>query len=460
MKDFKTYQSPFSWRYGSDDMRNIWSEENKYKIWRKIWVELASAQKDLGLVSSAELEDLKKHQNNIDIERIWEIEKETRHDVVAAIKEFTEKAKVGGGKIHTGATSMDIVDNTDTLRVKQSLIIVETNLITLLKEFSKQIEKYSDTTCMGFTHLQPAEPTTIGYRLSLYAQDLLEDLHLLSFVKTHLLGKGLKGAVGTSASYTKLFGLEKAKEMEQKVMDSLGLDTVLIANQVGPRKADLFVAQLLTSIAQSLNKFAFDLRLMQSPGFGEWQEPFGKSQVGSSAMPFKKNPMKSEQICSLARLVESLSSNAWENASLSLLERTLDDSANRRTYIPEMFLAIDEMLNSANKIVEGLIIHDNQVKNNLEKYGPFAATEAILMESVKAGADRQELHEVLRDIAMIAWNDVSNNKPNPMNSLLKSNKTIKKSLNESQIDELLNVGSHVGDAPNRAKKLVHIINRL
>lgn len=460
MKDFKTFQSPFSWRYGSEAMRHIWSEENKYLIWRKIWVEMARAQKDFGLVSQEELEDLEKNQDNIDIEKIWEIEKDTRHDVVAAIREFAEKATIGGGKIHAGATSMDIVDNTDTLRIKESLAIVENNLKLLLKEFTNQIEKYVDTPCMGFTHLQPAEPTTLGYRLSLYAQDLLEDLQYLNFVKTHLKAKGLKGAVGTQASYTKLVKQENVKEMEQKVMEKLGLDPVLVANQVGLRKADLFVAQLLTSIAQSLYKFAFDLRLMQSPGFGEWQEPFGKSQVGSSAMPFKKNPMKAEQICSLARLVESLSSNAFENASLSLLERTLDDSANRRTYIPEMFLAIDEMMTSAVRIIAGLIVHEQQIKNNLNKYGPFAATEAILMEAVKKGADRQVMHEVLRDVAMTAWNDVQENKPNPMAELLKKNDAINKSLNENEIQELLDVREHIGTAPERARELISEIKKI
>lgn len=459
MKDFKTYQSPFSWRYGSEQMRSIWSEENKYKIWRQIWVELANAQADLGLVSKEEVEDLKNNQNNIDIERIWEIEKDTKHDVVAAIKEFAEKAKIGGGKIHAGATSMDIVDNTDSIRVKQSLEIVENNLKGILKEFAAQIEKYADAPCMGFTHLQPAEPTTIGYRLSVYAQDLLYDLKLLQFVKNQFKAKGLKGAVGTQASYEKLLGKENAKEMEKKIMEKLGLNTSIIATQVAPRKVDVFVAQVLTSIAQSLYKFAFDLRIMQSPGFGEWQEPFGKSQVGSSAMPFKKNPMKSENICSLARLVESLSKNAWENASLSLLERTLDDSGNRRTYIPEMFLAIDEMLTSATKIISGLIVHKKQVQNNLEKYGPFAATEVILMESVKKGANRQEIHEVLRDAAMIAWNDVSENKPNPMSELLKNNETIKNSLSENQIVELLDVKEHIGTASERAKILLEEIKK-
>lgn len=460
MKDFKTYQSPFSWRYGSEEMRLIWSEENKYKIWRQIWVEMAAAQAEHGLVSKEELEDLKNNQDNIDIEKIWEIEKETHHDVVAAIREFAEKAKTGGGKIHAGATSMDIVDNTDTLRTKQSLEIVEKNLKNLLQEFVKQIEKYADVPCMGFTHLQSAEPTTIGYRLSIYAQDLLSDLELLHFVNTHLKAKGLKGAVGTQASYEKLLGKENAQKMEEKVMEKLGLNTSLISNQVAPRKIDLFVAQVLSSIAGSLYKFAFDLRIMQSPGFGEWQEPFGKSQVGSSAMPFKKNPIKAENICSLARLVESLSKNAWENASLSLLERTLDDSGNRRTYIPEMFLAIDEMLVSATKIISGLIVHEKQVQNNLEKYAPFAATESILMESVKNGADRQTLHEILRNIAMESWNETQENKPNPMSALLIKNEEIKKSLSEKEIIELLDVKEHIGTAPDRARKLVAEIKKI
>ncbi|HZE87530.1 MAG TPA: adenylosuccinate lyase [Methylomirabilota bacterium] len=454
MSDFKIYQSPFSWRYGSDKMRHIWSEENKYTIWRKIWVELARAQSENGLVSTEELADLEKNQKDISIERILEIEKDTRHDVVAAIKEFAEKAKVGGGKIHAGATSMDIVDNADTLRTQESLMLIENNIKKLLQTFSSQIEKYANTPCMAYTHLQPAEPTTVGYRLSLYAQDLLEDLAFLDFVKIHLKGKGLKGAVGTQASYTKLLDEKNVQAMEKRVMEKLGIDPVLIANQVGLRKADLFVAQLLTSIAQTLYKFAFDLRVMQSAGFGEWQEPFGKTQIGSSAMPFKKNPIKSEQICSLARLVESLAKNAWENASLSLLERTLDDSANRRVYIPELFLAIDEMLLSATKIVEGLIIHEQQVKNNLEKFGPFAATETILMEAVKQNANRQTMHETLRDIAMTAWQDVQNGKPNPMEKLLKENGEIKQYISEENVEKLLDVKEHIGTAPQRAKQLV------
>lgn len=456
-QDFTTYQSPFTWRYGSPEMRHIWSEENKFKIMRRIWVELAAAQAKQGLISEKELNDLKKYQNDIDIERILEIEKETHHDLFSAIKEFAEKAKIGGGKIHLGATSMDIVDNTDSIRIKESLAIIEKHIIQLLHIFAQKIETHADTPCMGYTHLQPAEPTTIGYRFALYAQDLLVDYKYLQFVKTHLKAKGFKGAVGTQASYTALLDEEKVQLMEQQVMEKLGLDPILIANQVGPRKADIFVAHVLTSIAQALNKFAFDFRIMQSAGFAEWQEPFGKKQVGSSAMPFKRNPRITEQICSLARYVESLSANAWENASLSLLERTLDDSANRRAYIPEMFLALESILMSATNVIENMIINQEQITINLQKYAPFAASEGILMQAAKKGADRQELHEVLREISMRAWADVQKGKPNPMGQLLLNNKTIQKYLSEKEVMQLLDVKKHIGTAPTRAKKLTKLI---
>ena len=458
-QDFTTYQSPFTWRYGSEDIRHIWSEENKFKTMRRIWVELAAAQNELGLVNQEELDDLKKNQNEINIERILEIEKETKHDIVAAIKEFAEKAKVGGGKIHLGATSMDIVDNTDSIRIKESLTIIETKLKEILTSFAGQIEKYADTPCMGYTHLQPAEPTTIGYRLSLYAQDLLEDLTFLQFVKENYKAKGFKGAVGTQASYTSLLDKEQTEQMEQQVMQQLGLHPVLIANQVGPRKIDLFIAQVLSSIAQSLNKFAFDVRIMQSAGIGEWQEPFGQKQVGSSAMPFKRNPRKSEQICSLARFVENLSKNAWDNASLSLLERTLDDSANRRAYIPELFLALEDILISSNQVVSGLIVHQGQVENNLNKFAPFSATELVIVETVKKGADRQKMHEILREISMEAWKEVSEAKANPMKELLQKNEKITQYVSAEEIEKLLEVKTHVGTAPQRAKKLASEIKQ-
>ncbi|MBI2086041.1 adenylosuccinate lyase [Candidatus Daviesbacteria bacterium] len=459
-KDFTTYTSPFSWRYGSVQMRKIFSEEKKYRLWRKIWVELARAQNKLGLVSTEELKDLEDNQENIDIDRIWEIEKDTRHDVVAAIKEFAEKAKIGGGKIHLGATSMDINDNAETIRITQALNLIEKELLNVIKAFGKKVEQYADFVCMGYTHLQSAEPTTLGYRFAFYAQDLLMDLELLEFVKKNLKGKGLKGAVGTSASYAKLAGIEEASEMEGLVMEKLGIEIIEVANQTYPRKIDLLVANLLSSIAQSLYKFAFDLRIMQSPGFGEWQEPFGKFQVGSSAMPFKKNPIKSEQICSLSRLVVSLSRTSWDNAAHMLLERTLDDSANRRIAIPEMFLGLDEMLTSAIDIVEGLTINDKRITKNILTYWPFSASEAIIIESVKKGADRQKMHEELREISMRAWEDIAEGSSNPMEDLLKENSYIGQFLKPIEITNLLDAQNHIGNANKKALELVGKIAKL
>src|SRR3990167_10258596 len=301
--DFDTYQSVFSWRYGSKEMRRIFSEKNKYKIWRKIWIALAEVQHKEGLVSASELKDLKSHQDEIDIERILEIEKETKHDVVAAIKEFAEKAKVGGGKIHLGATSMDIVDNTDMIRIQEALKIVEKKVTVILNLLANKIEEYSDFPCLGYTHLQPAEPTTVGYRIAFYAQDLLTAYQFIQFAKKTIKGKGMKGAVGTAASYHELLKNKSVSvnDLESEVVKKLGIESVLISGQVYPRLFDLIVLNSLVMVTSALAKFSGDLRILQSPLYGEWSEPFGKKQVGSSAMPFKKNPISSENICSLAR---------------------------------------------------------------------------------------------------------------------------------------------------------------
>ncbi len=445
--DFSTFISPFTWRYGSEEMRIIFSEEHKYKIWRKIWVALAKAQHMAGLVTRQELNDLEKNQDKIDINKILEIEKETKHDVVAAIKEFAQLAKIGGGKIHLGATSMDVVDNTDTIRMKEALEIVEKKLVSLLKKFSQKIEKYADVPCLGFTHLQPAEPTTVGYRFAFYAQDLLLDFEYLQFLKTIIKGKGLKGAVGTAASYDALLKNNKinAEKLEKIVMEKLGIYPLLITSQVSTRKLDYFVLNAISSIASSLSKFSSDLR---------------KKQVGSSAMPFKKNPINCEKICSLARMVDKLPQVALENATLSYLERTLDDSANRRIIIPEAFLALDEILDTADKIISEMHINTERIARNLQQFAPFVATEGILMESVKKGADRQIMHEILREISLSAWKEIQEGKPNRMKELLAENKMIQKYLSKEKIKKILNVSSHVGNASKRALKLIKIIINL
>lgn len=451
--DHTTYLSPFSWRYGSEEMRHIWSEVYKRQLWRKIWVALARAQNKKGLVLKDELDDLIAHQSNIDIDKAHQIEKELQHDLMAEIHTYASYATLGGGKIHLGATSMDIEDNADTLRQKESLDIIEQKLKNLLTVFSKKIEQYKDLPCMAYTHLQPAEPTTIGYRFAFYAQDILFDIELLKFVKTMLKGKGMKGAVGTAASYTALLNEQGACEIEQDVMRELSIEAVDIATQTSPRKIELFVSNFLTSVAQSLYKFAFDVRLMQSPGFGEWQEPFGKKQVGSSAMPFKKNPWKAEQTCSLGRLVKNLSLNAWDNAAHMLLERTLDDSPNRRSYLPEMFLAVDQMLENSTKIVEGLVINEKQIAKNLAIHGPFAATEVILMQAVKKGANRQEIHEAIRENAMKAYEKIQETGDNPLADLLMNDKRITKFIDKNDIPKFLDPQKHIGLAVHFCDKI-------
>jgi len=453
--DFSSYISPFSWRYGSKEMRVIFSEQHKYKLWRKIWIALAEGQYKAGLLSKQEFNDLEKHEEDINIERILEIEKETKHDVVAAIKEFSEKAKIGGGKIHLGATSMDIVDNADMLRMKEALRLIEKKIETTLSLFGGLIEKYAAFPCIGYTHLQPAEPTTVGYRLAFYAQDLLGVKQQLHFVLKTVKGKGMKGAVGTAASYKALLKNNKTTvaQLEKNVMKKLGLDAVLITTQVYSRQFDYIILSVLAALASSLSKFAGDLRILQSPNIGEWSEPFGKKQVGSSAMPFKKNPINSENICSLSRYVAKLPEVALENATLSYLERTLDDSANKRLIIPEGFMAADQILITTEKIIAGLVINEKRITLNLQLYAPFAATESILMAAVKKGANRQEMHEVLRNISMEAWAAIQNGKQNPMELLLKKNSTIHRYLTGKEILGLLDVRSHVGDAPERALQL-------
>lgn len=460
--DFSTYLSPLTWRYGSPEMRTIFSEKHKYELWRKIWVALAEAQHQVGLVSKEELDDLKKNEKNIDIEKIFELEHDTKHDVVAAIKEFAEKAKVGGGKIHLGATSMDIVDNADMVKIQEALQIVEKKVVVILNLLADKIEEYSDFPCLGYTHLQPAEPTTVGYRLAFYAQDLLTAYESIQFAKKTIKGKGIKGAVGTSASYKELLKDKSASvdQLENKVMKSLGIDASLISGQVYPRLFDFIVLNSLVMVTSALAKFAGDLRILQSPLYGEWSEPFGKKQVGSSAMPFKKNPISSENICSLARFVASLPQVASENASLSYLERTLDDSANKRIVIAEAFLTTDQILITAEKIIAGLVINKERISFNLRQYASFAASESIILEAVKNGADRQEMHEVLRINSMIAWGDIQSGKKNPMIDLLIKDKLVSKYLNKNQLEKLMEVENHIGDAPERAKKLVKIIKQI
>ncbi|MFP4006254.1 MAG: adenylosuccinate lyase [Candidatus Hadarchaeia archaeon] len=456
--DYSDYLSPFTWRYGSKEMRDIYSEINFRTIWRKIWVALAEAQADYGLVSEEELEDLKSNSSaeSIDLERAHEIEKEIRHDIMAEVKTFAEQCSKGGGKIHLGATSMDIRDNADALRMKQALNIILNKLVDCLEIYSNKIEENKDLACMGWTHLQPAEPTTLGYRFSNYAQDLVMDVKSIEIILDQFLkGKGIKGAVGTSASYSRLLRDKgEPAEMEKKVMENLGIEAYPVSTQTYPRKLDFMVLNSLASIAQSVHKFALDLRHLQSPPFGELSEPMKESQVGSSAMPQKKNPITTERMCSLARYVSELPAIAWENASQSVFERTLDDSANRRLIIPEAFLAVDECLDLYRKTIQDIGIYPKTIERNMEKYGPFAGTEVLLMKLAEKGKDRQKMHERLRKISSKAWQKVNEGEKNPLPKLLKKDEIIVSEFDESEIEKSLNPNTHIGDAPSRCEKFL------
>jgi adenylosuccinate lyase len=481
VSSFDNYVSPFSWRYGSDEMRAVWSEVHKRRLWRRIWVALAEAQVEAGLVSPQQAADLRAHADQVDVARALEIEAEIEHDKMAEIRAFAEQCPVGGGIIHLGATSADVEENADALRLRESLDLILEQLESVLAALAEQVERWAGTPCMGFTHLQPAEPTTLGYRLAQYAQDLLADLDELRRIRAGIKGKGFKGATGTSASYTELLarslssispeggdanlpplwggarGGATPAELEACVMAALELQAFPVSTQIYPRKQDWLVLNALAGLAGSLYKLAFDVRLLQAPLFGEWSEPFGHRQVGSTAMPFKRNPVNSENMNSLARLVVTLPRVAWDNAAHSLLERTLDDSANRRIILPQAFLATDELLRRGECVVRGLLVHEAALTRNLTAYGTFAATERLLMVAVRAGADRQALHEVIREHSMVAWAAIQSGAPNPLAERLASDERVAQFVPPGQVHALLDASAYVGDAPARARRMVELI---
>jgi adenylosuccinate lyase len=453
MVDFEAYRSPFSWRYGSPVMRRIWSEVNKRLIWRKIWLSLAEVQAEFGIVSPEQVADLRKHVREIDVERALMVEAQIHHDLMAELNVFASQSPIGGGVIHMGATSTDVKDNADALRMRESLDVILEKLRDLLSLVADGIDRWADTPLIAFTHLQPAEPSTLGYRLAQYGQDMLQDYEGLKDIRAGLRGKGFKGAVGTAASYVDLLGEERFLAFEGRLSKRLGLPFFLVTTQTYPRKQEYLAISALAGLAGSLYKFAFDLRLLQSPPIGELGEPFGERQVGSSAMPFKRNPIQAEKVDSLARAMAQLPRVAWDNASHSLLERTLDDSANRRTLLPEAFLIADELLETTIEVVPRLRIDEKAMSRNLSRYGPFAATERILVALGKAGADRQDMHERLRVHAMAAWDQVQRGEGNTLIELIRSDGAFSEYLTDDQISALLDVESYIGLAPRRARQL-------
>jgi len=431
-------------------------------LWRAVWVALARSQERSGLVSKAEADDIAAHANEIDIEAAHAIEREIGHDLMAEIRVFAGQATVGGGKIHLGATSMDVEDTVETHRMRRALGAIGENLHALLGAFAARIEQYAGLVCMGYTHLQPAEPTTVGYRLAVYAQDLLIDDAQLRAVYEALTAKGIRGAVGTSASYERLLrgSGRSAKDQEDDVLAHFDLAARDVSTQTYPRKLDYLLLGSLAGLGASLSKFAADVRLLGSPGFAEMFEPFGAKQVGSSSMPFKRNPVMSERIGSLARLLPAYADTAWQNAATNYLERTLDDSANRRTILPESLLCTDEIVTLARRVVEGLRVDERRIAQNLRTFGPFSGSEAVLLEAVKAGGDRQVLHESLREAAMRAYDRLAAGGDNPLPELLVDDERITAVLDPAEIRALLDPSGHIGDAPERARELARKIKTL
>src|SRR3972149_5160807 len=453
MPDYETYLSPFSWRYASLGMRRLWSETNKRRLWRSIWVELAEVQAEFGLLHVDQVADLRAHAEQVDINRALEIEAEIQHDLMAELKAFAEQCPLGGGALHLGATSTDIEDNADALRVRQSLDLILENLCSLLLLFAERIEAWVETPLIAFTHLQPAEPSTLGYRLAQYAQDLLSDWDDLRRVRRHLRGKGFKGAVGSGASYAELIGAQNLAEFETRLSTRLSLPFFRVTTQTYPRKQDYQVISALAGLGATLHKFAFARRRRQSPPIGELAEPFGRSQVGSSAMPFKRNPINAEKIDSLARALAQMPRLAWDNAAHSLLERTLDDSANRRALLPEAFLITDELLQVSGRIMTGMKVNPSALERNLERYGPFAGTERVLLALSRAGADRQEMHERLRLHSMAAWQAVQSGEANPLADFVCADEIFRQYLSGSELQDLMAASRHTGDALRRAHAL-------
>lgn len=400
--DKSLYENPLITRYADRKTAEIFSDDYKFKLWRKLWIALAESEKELGLnITDAQIAQMKEFANNINYEFAEKEEKIVRHDVMAHVHAFGEQAPKAKPIIHLGATSCYVTDNAELIQIFDALQIVRVKLLTVMDKLSKFAEKYKNLPVLGYTHLQPAQLTTLGKRATLWLYDLYLDYNDLCHVIDNFKLRGVKGTTGTQASFLSLFDGDgsKVKKLERKVVEKLGFKNVFaVSGQTYTRKFDYEVTSVLSQIAQSAYKFANDMRIMQS--FKEAEEPFEKTQIGSSAMAYKRNPMRSERICALARFVESIPFNEAVTASTQWFERTLDDSANKRLTVPQAFLALDGVLNIYINITENIVVYPNVIARRINDELPFMATEEILMECVKAGGDRQELHEAIRRHSM------------------------------------------------------------
>lgn len=395
---YDRYQTPLSLRYASQEMSFIFSQSFRYSTFRKLWIALAKAEKKLGInISSNQIKQMESHIEDIDFTKVLEYEKQTKHDVMAHIHAFAHQCPEARSIIHLGATSCFVTDNTDLIQIKKALQLIENKLAFILAEFAKVAQQYNKLPCMGYTHLQPAQPTTVGKRICLWLQDFFMDLQDLKENKNKLPFLGAKGATGTQASFLALFDGDekKVKQLDEILIKEFEFEkTIPISGQTYTRKLDIKILNTLQSFAASSHKFATDIRLLSS--FKEINEGFEEKQVGSSAMPYKKNPILCERVCGLSRFLIALAQNPPYTAATQWLERSLDDSANRRLCIAESFLCCDSILNLLYKIIKNIKIDEKTVKENIEKNMHFISMENILMEAVKRGGDRQLLHEKLK----------------------------------------------------------------
>ncbi len=453
--DRNCYSDPLAKRYASRKMLYIFSDQYKFSSWRKLWVALAEGEKELGIpISDSQIEEMKKAVNNIDFEKAEQYEKETRHDVMAHIHTFGDQCPSAKPIIHLGATSAFVGDNTDIIQIRDALLLIQGRLINVINSLKEFCLKYKNLPTMGFTHLQPAQPTTVGKRATLWLQDLVMDFSHLSQLILNLRLRGIKGTTGTQASFLNLFNNDhnKVLKLDKLLCKAMGFEkSIAVTGQTYPRKTDGHVVFSLASIAQSAAKFSTDLRLLQH--MKEMEEPFGKNQVGSSAMAYKRNPMRAERITSLSRVLMENTQNALHTAANQWMERTLDDSAGRRLYIPQSFLVADAILILYNNIASGLTVYPEIIRKHLEAELPFMATENILMEAVSKGGNRQELHEKIRVHSIEASKTVKEKGlDNDLLDRLGKDKSF--NINSDELKELLEPSAYIGRASQQVDEFI------
>ena len=456
MAEHNRYTSPLTGRYASEEMQYIFSQDNKFRTWRKLWIALAETEHELGLnITKEQIDELKAHQDDINYEVAEAREKEVRHDVMSHVYAYGVQCPTAKGIIHLGATSCYVGDNTDIIIMRQGLELVRKKLINCINELSKFAMKYKDLPTLAYTHFQPAQPTTVGKRSTLWINDLVMDLQDLDYVLDSLKLLGSKGTTGTQASFPELFDGDHAKcrELDQKIAEKMGFKSCYpVSGQTYSRKVDFRVLSILAGIAQSAHKFTNDIRMLQH--MKEIEEPFEKHQIGSSAMAYKRNPMRSERIASLADYVMSDVMNPMLVSSTQWFERTLDDSANKRLSVPEGFLAIDGILDLYLNVVDGLVVYPKVIRKHLMAELPFMATENIMMDAVKAGGDRQELHEKIRQLSMEAGKTVKvEGKDNNLLELIAADPSFHLSLED--LEASMQPERYVGRSPKQTEDYIN-----